>query len=273
MTKFIAACVQTNATDDVEENLRRIEPMLREAAARGAQFIALPENADCMFSCSEKRLAHPLTEAAHPAIPFFARMAKETKAWILVGSLAIAGEHERFANRCYLFNPQGEIVVRYDKIHMFDAVLSEKEKYKESESFRSGDRAVLAETPWGKVGLTICYDVRFPHLHRALAKAGARIITAPAAFAKTTGEMHWHVLQRARAIETGCFIIAPAQCGTHDGGRQTYGHSLIIDPTGKILAEAGGDVGVITAEIDTDLVEATRKRLPSLYHDCEFERP
>ena len=269
----ITACLQTNATPDIEENLQRIEPMIREAAAQGAQFITLPENAVRMAGNREKLFQQTFTELDHPAIPFFGKLAQETKTWILVGSLAIATGQERLANRSFLFNADGNIVARYDKIHMFDAELSDVEKYRESGSYKGGERAVVATCPWGKVGLTICYDVRFPYLHRALAKAGAQIITVPAAFARTTGELHWHVLLRARAIETGCFIVAPAQCGEHDGNRKTYGHSMIIDPSGKILAEAGETPGVIVAKLDLSQVEATRKRLPSLFHDCEFTQP
>ena len=221
----------------------------------------------------EKIAARAKTEAEHPAIPFFKRMAKETGAWILGGSLAIVVGGEKFANRSYLFDPKGDIATYYDKIHMFDADIGTGEKYRESANFKGGNRAVIAETPWGKIGLTICYDLRFAYLYRALAQAGAGIITIPAAFTVPTGKMHWHVLLRARAIETGAFILAPAQCGEHDGGRRTYGHSLIVDPLGHILAEAGEKPAIIIADLDLTKVDEARKMLPSLKHDCSFTGP
>ena len=272
-TTLLTACIQTTATSDIATNLETIEPMIRFAHERGAQFITLPENVSCMIVGRERLFAQAKTEQNHPAVPFFSRMAKETGTWILAGSLAISTDQDRLANRSYLFNPDGTVTAKYDKIHMFDARLSEEENYQESASYRGGDRAVIAQTPWCKIGMTICYDVRFPHLHRALAKAGASIITVPAAFALTTGILHWHVLLRARAIETGCFIVAPAQCGVHDGGRRTYGHSLIVDPMGKIIAEAGETPEVIMAELDLGMVDSMRRRLPSLYHDTEFGQP
>jgi len=272
-TKVIAACIQTNAAPEVETNLERMEPMIRAARERGAQLIALPENSTLLTSGREKLFARVKGETGNPAIDFFSRMARETGAWILVGSMAINVGHERLANRSYLFNPEGQPVAHYDKIHMFDADLGNNESYRESANYRGGDRAVVADTPWGKIGLTICYDLRFPHLHRALAKAGANIIAVPAAFTVPTGKLHWHVLLRARAIETGCFVIAPAQCGTPEGGRTTYGHSLIIAPSGEIMAEAGDEPAIITAELDLNKVTEARNMLPSLKHDCEFQRP
>ncbi len=271
--KLVAACIQTNSTPDVAANLTRMEPMIRSARERGAEFIALPENVNLMIANREKLFATARTEIEDQTILFMKRMAKETGAWILAGSIAIATDHDRLANRSYLFSPQGEIVARYDKIHMFDAKLSENEVYRESTNYRSGSSAVVTETPWGKIGLSICYDVRFPHLYRALAKAGARMIAIPAAFAATTGKLHWHVLTRARAIETGCFVLAPAQCGSHDGGRRTYGHSLIIAPDGSILAEAGDETGIIMAELDLAQVAEARRKLPCLEHDREFGAP
>jgi predicted amidohydrolase len=271
--KLLAACIQTNAAPDIETNLERVAPMIRNARERGAAFIALPENVSLIVKGREKLFAAARPEGEHPAVAFFGKIARETGAWILAGSLPIACGHERLANRSYLFNPQGEIAARYDKIHMFDADVGENESYKESANYRGGNAAVVATTPWGKIGLTICYDVRFPHLYRTLAKAGAAIITVPAAFTVPTGKLHWHVLLRARAIETGCFILAPAQCGTHDGGRQTYGHSLIIAPSGEIIAEAGDGPGIIMAELDLAKSAEARRMLPSLQHDCEFEGP
>lgn len=271
--KLMAACIQTQGSPDVTANLARIEPMIRAARQRGAEFIALPENVNLIIPDRTQLFATARHEAEDQTIAFLKRMTAETGAWILAGSIALATDEDKLANRSFLFNPRGEIVARYDKIHMFDATLSETEIYRESANYRSGASAVVAETPWGKVGFTICYDVRFPHLYRALAKAGASIITIPAAFAATTGRLHWHVLTRARAIETGCFVLAPAQCGSPGGNRQTYGHSLIIAPDGSILAEAGDEPAIVMAELDLGKVAEARRRLPCLEHDREFEEP
>jgi predicted amidohydrolase len=271
--RFIAACVQTNTTPNLEDNLERIRPMIREARDRGADFIALPENVSLIGAQRDTLFAQSPHEKDHPAIDFFRAEARKTGAWILAGSVPVATECDRLANRSLMFNPKGEIVARYDKIHMFDAALSDTEVFRESTNYRPGTCAVTAETPWGKIGMTICYDIRFPQLHRALAKAGASIITIPAAFVATTGRLHWHILARARAIETGCFIIAPGQCGMHNAQRLSYGHSLIVAPNGEILAEAGEHPTVITAEIDLSEVAEARRKLPNLQHDCEFEYP
>ncbi|MGB9152950.1 MAG: carbon-nitrogen hydrolase family protein [Alphaproteobacteria bacterium] len=271
--RFIAACIQTNSTPDLADNLERIRPMIREARDRGADFIALPENVSLIGALRENLFAQSPLEEDHPAVAFFRNEAKKTGAWILAGSVPVATGEERLANRSLMFNPKGEIVARYDKIHMFDAALSETEVFRESRNYRPGHTAVTADTPWGKIGMTICYDLRFPHLHRALAKAGASIITIPAAFVATTGRLHWHVLTRARAIETGCFVIAPGQCGMHNAERLSYGHSVIIAPSGEILAEAGELPAVITAEIDLAEVAEARRKLPNLQHDCEFDFP
>lgn len=272
-TPLLTACLQVNATPEISTNLALLEPMIRDARQRGAQLITTPECVSLMICGRERLFERVKNEFEHPAIAFFSHMAKETSAWILAGSIAVHIGHERLANRSYLFSPDGKIASYYDKIHMFDADISEKETYRESASYRGGDKAVLCETPWGKIGMTICYDVRFPHLYRTLAKAGANIITVPAAFAASTGRLHWHVLLRARAIETGCYIIAPAQCGAHDGGRLTYGHSLIISPSGEIIAEGSETPDIIMAELDLDKVAEARKMLPSLKHDCEFTNP
>jgi predicted amidohydrolase len=276
MTQLIAACVQTNSTPDFAANIERIRPMIREARDRGADLITLPENVSLIGAIRESMIAQSPCESEHPAVAFFRTEARKTGAWILAGSIPVAFDEdgeERRANRSLMFNPKGEIVARYDKIHMFDAKLSDTEVYSESRNYRPGTCAVTADTPWGKIGMTICYDVRFPQLHRALAKAGASIITVPAAFVATTGRLHWHILIRARAIETGCFIIAPGQCGMHNAQRLSYGHSLIVAPSGQILAEAGEQPGVITAEIDLDEVTEARRKLPNLQHDCDFAFP
>ncbi len=265
-----AACVQVNAGTELQPNLDAAGDLVRRARDAGAEFITLPENVGWIVQGRAKTMARVKIEAEHPGIPFFADLARETGAWILAGTLGVLQDDQRVANRSYLFNPQGQAVSHYDKIHMFDVDLKDGESYRESATFRPGERAVVAATPWGGVGMTICYDVRFPYLHRALAKAGASIITAPAAFTVPTGRAHWHTLLRARAIETGCFVVAPAQTGTHDEGRQTYGHSLIIAPWGEVLADAGAEVGFITADLDMARVEEARRMVPALGHDRDF---
>jgi len=269
----IAACVQVCAGPEITPNLERTEALIREAAGRGAQLIVLPENVSLMIQGRDNLFARVSCAAEHPAIAFFRRMARETQAWIVGGSIGVHVGDDRLANRSYLFDPSGAIVTFYDKLHMFDADLSDEESYRESLNYRPGDQMVVAATPWGPLGLTICYDLRFPQLYRALGKAGASIITVSAAFAATTGQAHWHVLLRARAIETGAFILASAQCGEHDGGRRTYGHSMIVTPWGAILAEAGEEPCVITATLDLGQVAETRRKLPSLQHDRDFTTP
>jgi predicted amidohydrolase len=233
----------------------------------------MPENVTMVVQGRAKVLARARPEQDHPAIPFFRDLARETGAWLLAGSLAVKLDEERVANRSLLIAADGAVVARYDKIHMFDVDLADGESYRESATFRPGDRAVVAQTSWGGVGLSVCYDLRFAYLYRALAQGGARVLTVPSAFTVPTGRAHWHVLLRARAIETGCFVIAPAQCGTHDAGRQTYGHSLIVSPWGEVLADAGEEPGVVTARIDPAEVERARAMVPSLRHDRRFEGP
>ena len=283
------ACVQINSGDDMNANIARAGELVAEAAAQGAQLIALPENVFLMEAPGHKGLRTLYTEQEHPAIKAAARMAVEHHCWMLVGSVAVTSAESRVQsaeresssalstqhsartyNRALLFNPEGNITARYDKIHLFDVELPNGETYAESARMLHGGNAVLADVAGAKLGMTICYDVRFPHLHRALAKAGAQILAVPAAFTQTTGEAHWHVLLRARAIETGCFVIAPAQTGTHPGDRKTFGHALIVDPWGEVLADAGTEEGVIVADIDLDLVKQVRARIPALSHDRLF---
>jgi len=244
------ACVQMTAGPEVGPNLDTAEALIREAAAAGAQFILTPENTSIIEPKRDLALAKSFAEDAHPGLPRFSALAKELGVWLLIGSMPIRVEAERLANRSFLIDDQGRVVARYDKIHLFDVDLPNGEVYRESERIRPGAQAVLAPTAWGPLGLTVCYDLRFPHLYRGLAQAGAAMISIPAAFTVPTGEAHWHVLLRARAIETGAFVFAPAQCGEHAGGRRTYGHSLIVAPWGEILAEAGEAPGTIIAEID-----------------------
>jgi predicted amidohydrolase len=219
------------------------------------------------------KLAQSFDEAHDPALPVFSALAKELNVWLLIGSLAIKVSDGKTANRSFLFAPDGGVAARYSKIHLFDVALASGEVYRESNTVAGGGEAVVADTALGAIGLTICYDVRFPQLYRRLAQKGAFLFTVPSAFTIPTGEAHWHVLLRARAIENGAFVIAPAQGGLHANGRKTYGHSLIVSPWGEVLAEAGTDPGVIVAEIDPTLSELAREKVPNLQHDRAFTGP
>jgi deaminated glutathione amidase len=268
------ACVQVNAGPEIEPNLHAVGDLILRAREAGADFITTPENVSMVVQGRARVLERARPENDHPAIPFFQDLARRTGAWLLAGSLAVRLDGEdRAANRSLRFSPDGAIAARYDKIHMFDVDLANGESYRESATFRPGDKAVLARTPWGGVGMTVCYDLRFGYLYRALAQAGASILTVPSAFTVPTGRAHWHVLLRARAIETGCFVIAPAQCGTHDAGRTTYGHSLIVSPWGEILADGGEEPGIVTARLDLDEIASARGMVPSLKHDRSFAPP
>jgi len=238
----------------------------RRAVDAGAQLITLPEYFSQLDIRGGQLRLDPFSEETHPALIAFRKLAEDAGVWALLGSVPIASGDGRIFNRSVLIDAGGDIVERYDKIHLFDVDLSEGERYRESEVVAPGSRAVVAATPWGLLGMSVCYDLRFPHLYRSLAKAGAEILTIPAAFTRTTGAAHWHVLLRARAIENGAFVIAPAQCGVHGEG-ETYGHSLIVDPWGRILAEGGEEPGVVMAVIDPADVDRARARIPSLRHD------
>jgi len=271
--KFTAACVQMTSEREFEPNIRAAGDLIRRARDAGADLIMTPEITGMFEPKRDRHLAKATDEAANPALAAFRELARETGAWILVGSLAIKVEASRLANRSFLLGPDGVIAARYDKIHMFDVDLKNGESYRESALYRPGEAAVLAALPWGTLGMTVCYDLRFPYLYRALAQAGADFLSIPAAFTVPTGKAHWHVLQRARAIETGCFVFAPAQWGEHANGRKTYGHSLMVAPWGEILAEAEDGVGVIVAEIDPAKVLEARRQVPSLSHDRPFVAP
>ena len=267
MSKFQAACVQLCGGRDVTANLDAADVLIREAARSGADYIQTPEQTAIMELNPKVLFSTIVAEEDDAGVKRFAALAKELGIWLHIGSLAIrTGEHEA-ANRAFVFSPEGEIAARYDKIHMFDVDLPSGETYRESKTYKPGSKAVTADLPWLRLGLSICYDLRFAYLYRTLAHAGATMLSIPAAFTKVTGEAHWHVLQRARAIETGCFVVSAAQGGHHENGRDTFGHSLIIDPWGRILAEAGTEPGVIMAEIDTALVDEARSRIPALTHD------
>lgn len=270
MAKFKAACVQLNVGNDLQANLRAAAAGVREAAAKGAQFVTLPEYV-VMFDGSGRVMRdNSYPEDQHPALPAFQALARETGVWLLVGSLTVKVDAERMANRSYLLSAEGNIVARYDKIHMFDVTLPSGKTIRESNAYRPGDRAVIAPTPWGTLGMTVCYDLRFPHLYRTLAKAGAIFFTIPSSFQRETGKDHWHTLLRSRAIENAAYVIAPAMCGDHPGNRMTYGHSLIIDPWGRVISDLGAAPGVGVAEIDTDEVATVRAKMPWLEHDRAF---
>jgi predicted amidohydrolase len=273
MSNFTAACIQLCSSDDVAENIHLASELIREASSKGASFIATPENTTLMAQDGGSKLERSAVEADDTALLAFKALAREQNIWLLIGSLAIRVSETKTANRSFLIDPNGEITARYDKIHLFDVDLPSGETYRESNTVAGGSRAVIADLPWGKVGLTICYDLRFPALYRTLAQSGASILTIPSAFTETTGKAHWHVLLRARAIENGAFVIAPAQGGTHANGRKTYGHSMIVAPWGDILAEGGVEPGVFLADIDMDAVKNARDRVPSLRHDRNFKRP
>ena len=236
---FKVACVQLTAGREIGPNVQAASALIRQANAAGARFILTPENTGMIEPDRTQLLVKAKAEAEHPALPAFRALAAELGVWLLLGSLQVKLDQTTCANRSFLIDDKGQVAARYDKIHMFDVDLKGGESYRESKTFRPGERAVMAATPWGKVGLSVCYDLRFAYLYRALAQAGASFLTVPAAFTRPTGEAHWHVLLRARAIETGCFVFAPAQCGEHAEGRKTYGHSLIVSPWGEVLADGG----------------------------------
>lgn len=269
-TQFTAALVQMRAGRDVERNVRDAGALIREAAGLGAHYVQTPETMTLMELDRDKLLAATRPEADNPALLHFQGLANELGLWLHLGSLPVLAGSGKIANRAFLVSPAGRITARYDKIHMFDVDLPGGETYRESNNYEAGHEAVVAELPWGGLGMTICYDLRFPHLHRALAQGGAKFIGIPAAFTKTTGEAHWHTLLRARAIETQCFVFAASQGGRHEHGRETFGHSLIVGPWGEVLAEAGIDPCVVTAAIDTALIDEARARVPSLRHDKPF---
>jgi predicted amidohydrolase len=270
---FRVACVQVSAQDDIAANMTAVARLVRRAADDGAELITTPENVAMMAFGSRIIRERARPEAEHPAVAGFRELAADVGRWVLAGSLGIAADDGRVHNRSFLFAPDGAVVARYDKIHMFDVNLANGESYRESKNFKPGADAVVAQTPWGAVGMTICYDVRFPYLYRSLAHAGARYLTVPAAFTRTTGRAHWHVLLRARAIETGCYVIAPAQCGTHPGDRETFGHSLIVDPWGNVLCDGGEEPGIVIADVDPAKVDEARSMVPSLAHDRSIPPP
>lgn len=266
------ACIQITSGPDIRENMKKTGALIEEAAKNGAQFILTPENTSRMISEHEKKIAEALTQDEHPAVPFFADLAKSLNVKLLIGSMAMKTDGDKLLNRSFLFAPDGTIQNTYDKIHLFDVRLPTGEDHTESKVIKPGTQAVIAEVNDDfSVGMSICYDLRFSYLFRDLAKAGANILSIPAAFTVPTGMAHWEVLLRARAIETGSYVLAPAQVGEHDGGRRTYGHSLIIDPWGRILAQKEEGEGVIYADIDVAEVNTARGAIPALTHDRDYE--
>ena len=270
--------IQMNSSDDPGENLATASAFIGEAVRAGAQFVLTPEVTNCVSASRKHQRDVLATEAEDNTLAMLRREAALRKIWLLIGSLALKGEaDDRFVNRSFLISPTGEIMARYDKMHMFDVQLSDVETYRESDGYRPGDQAVVANVDGTLVGLTICYDLRFQYLYRSLAKAGAKILTVPSAFSPETGPLHWETLLKARAIETGSFVLAPAQTGMHKTtlGRQrsTWGHSLAIDPWGRVLADCGELPGITLVDLNLSQVEDVRRRLPSLMHDRDYQGP
>lgn len=275
--KLTVACVQPSPGNELDANLDAARVLVERAARQGAQLVALPEFAAFLDRSGRAMAAAARPEATHPALERFCGMARRHCLWLAVGSIVVRDETAdddepgRLSNRSFLIAPDGTVAARYDKIHMFDAVLSDGRSINESRAYRPGRSAVVADTPWGPLGLSICYDLRFPQLYRALAQAGAGILMVPSAFAHETGAAHWEPLLRARAIENGSFVVAAATCGTHPGDWRTWGHSMIVDPWGRILAQADDQPGVITAELDLDAITRARSAIPAYAGQQTFD--
>jgi len=268
---FKAAMIQMRSGLKPGANIDDAVRMIGEAKSAGADYVLTPEMTNILAAKREQLFSAIVDEEADTSLATLRELARKLGIYVHIGSLAIKLSHDRAANRSFLVDSKGDIVARYDKIHMFDVDLADGESYRESRNYRPGELGVLTDLPWGRLGLTVCYDLRFPALYRALAEAGATMLAIPSAFTKQTGEAHWHVLIRARAIENGCFVFAAAQGGKHENGRDTYGHSLIVDPWGRIIAEGGTEPGVVMAEIDPAEIAKARARIPSLQHGRRFE--
>ena len=268
------ACVQMTSACDPAANLPVIAARIKTAAAQGARLVALPETCSFMEKNRKAMQARLERQTDSAVLAALQAMAQDNDIFLLVGSLILADEKsDKAVNRSLLIAPDGTVQAQYDKIHMFDVVLENGESHRESAAYQAGDKLVVTQADGVSLGLSICYDVRFPALYRRLAEAKAQVIFVPSAFTKQTGAAHWHILLRARAIETGCFIVAPAQIGVHENGRETYGHSLIIDPWGEILAEASDDDEVIIAAMDVALVDKARRQIPALHHGAAYRLP
>jgi predicted amidohydrolase len=270
-SSFRVGLIQMRSGRDPQANVAAAAKLIGEAKDRGAEYVLTPEMTNIMETGRERFFGSIAPEEHDASLMTFRELARTLGIYVHVGSLAIKVSADKAANRSFLIDRQGEVIARYDKIHMFDVDLASGESYRESRNYRAGELAMLADLPWGRLGLTICYDLRFPALYRALAEAGASFLSIPSAFTKQTGEAHWHVLLRARAIENGCFVFAAAQGGTHENGRETFGHSLAIDPWGRVLAEGGTEPEVVMADVDLAEVAAARARIPSLQHGRRFE--
>ena len=268
---FRVGLVQMRSGRSPAANLDAAAKLIGEAKRGGADYVLTPEMTNIMEVSRTRMLAGIVPEDSDTSLATFRELARSLELWLHIGSLAIKASPDKASNRSFLIDPHGEIVARYDKIHMFDVDLANGESYRESQNFRPGELAVLFNLPWGMLGLTVCYDLRFPALYRALAEAGASFLAIPSAFTQQTGEAHWHVLNRARAIETGSFVFAAAQGGKHENGRETFGHSMVVDPWGRIIAEGDAEPGVVLADIDPAEVVAARAKVPSLQHGRRFE--
>jgi deaminated glutathione amidase len=267
---FKAALIQMRSSREMASNLEDASKLIRQAASQGATFISTPEMTNIFEPDRERLKAVVMTEADDSSVHGLSALATKLEVWLHIGSMALKGDDGKVVNRTLLFNPKGEIVARYDKIHLFDVDLPNGDKYRESETYTAGAEAVKVDLPFCNLGLSICYDVRFPALYHALAKAGANVLVVPAAFTVPTGKAHWHVLLRARAIETGSYVIAAAQGGKHDSGRETFGHSKVVNPWGQVIAEAGSDPEYLLFEVDPAESTAARQRIPALVHAREF---
>jgi deaminated glutathione amidase len=268
---FRVALIQMRSGRTPAANLDAAAKLIGEAKAGGADYVQTPEMTNILEAKRDALMAAIVPERDDASLATFRDLARQHRLWLHIGSLALKVSPDRAVNRGFLIDPRGEIAARYDKIHMFDVDLGNGESYRESRSYAPGEHAVAADLPWGRLGVTICYDLRFPALYRALAEAGCTFLAIPSSFTKQTGEAHWHILNRARAIENGCYVFAAAQGGHHENGRDTFGHSLVIDPWGRILAEGDVEPGVVMAEIDPAAVAAARARMPSLQHGRRFE--
>jgi deaminated glutathione amidase len=268
---FKVGLIQMRSGRDPQANLGAVLAAIDRAKRAGADYVLTPEITNIMESKRDRLFAAIVADENDPTLATLREVARKLAIYIHIGSLAIKSSAEKAVNRSFLIDRKGDIVARYDKIHMFDVDLGGGESYRESNTYRAGELAVVADLPWGRLGLTVCYDLRFPALYRALAEAGASFIAVPSAFTRQTGEAHWHVLLRARAIENGCFVFASAQGGRHENGRETFGHSLVIDPWGRVLAEGGTEPDVVLAEVDPAAVAAARAQIPSLRHGRRFE--
>jgi deaminated glutathione amidase len=268
---FKAAMIQMRSGLTPAANIDDAVRLIGEAKSAGADYVLTPEMTNILAAKREQLFAAVVEEEKDAALATIRELARKLGLYVHVGSLAIKISNDRAANRSFLIDPKGEVAARYDKIHMFDVDLADGESYRESRNYRPGELAVLADLPWGRLGLTVCYDLRFPALYRALAEAGATMLAIPSAFTKQTGEAHWHVLMRSRAIENGSFVFAAAQGGKHENSRETYGHSLVVDPWGRIIAEGGTEPGIVMAEINLAEVAKARSRIPSLQHGRRFE--